>query len=192
MAKSKRKFDRTFAPTWEEFKRQIQPAIEGRKITVDQKENFEVALFEVLWKMQLRLREDPDAPSWHALCKLLMTAKDDPIIAKSKGVCDCIDSLLWAFGDWPTPGSEFEKIAATINKERAAGHVRNKRGDQLEKDIFQQWLRDSGIKLERIVDVYEQSMSNEVLKIVHGRNTETLRRWYKEINPGRMKPGRKA
>jgi hypothetical protein len=143
---------------------------------------------------QSRFKNNPDAPAWNALVGLLEVAKQDPRISASKGVCDAIDVLVLTFGDWPSPGTEFDEIASIIGTERARDSVK-KRGDQKEKKRFQGWIIEKEIRLSQMADLLEMKTSQvpaDVLAIMRGRPKSTIKDWYKEIRPEPMKPGRRA
>lgn len=151
-------------------------------------------LSEGLVEMARIAKSKPNARAWIALIEKLKKAKNDPVIAKSRVVCDCIETLCEMFADFPEPGAEFNEIASIIGKEKAAQAVES-RGDQVDKRRFQQWVIDDGIFLEQIGDLYRMRSNrvpSDIAQIISSRNQAVLKRWYKEKRPEPLKIGRKA
>jgi len=81
--------------------------------------------------------------------------------------------------------------AAAAEEAKAQQSIKN-RGDQKDKEIFQKWIREYGIRVERISDFADMKTTNvpsDVLPILE-RSRDALRNWYKEIHPEKLKSGR--
>lgn len=149
-------------------------------------------------------KHDPAAyRAWVHLVALLDSATNDPQV-KASAEAGQLAALLAttvqqgffravrSLGVTRPEEEVLDLLGDVIQEQRTSFMVRN-RPDQQDMRVFQDWLRASGVRVDRIPDLQKLpsgSVPDEVRLILIDSSADALRRWYLGIHPDSLKAGR--